>query len=77
MSAVGALPAVDLSQFEMGDFELIERIYGNGATRRELADFVLRMMGEEAKHLKWNQRLAAVNKIIDALNESTNPKGEG
>lgn len=71
------LPAVNLDNLAIGDWTLLTRIGKGQASRAEVADLIVRIMGQEGARVPWRRWPECITAIYDALNEDANPKAEG
>lgn len=71
------IPAVNLDNLAIGDWSLLSRIGKGQATRAEVADLVVRLMGPEGASVPWRRWPDCIAAIYEALAEDANPKAEG
>jgi hypothetical protein len=71
-----ALPAVNLDALAIGDWSLLARVGQGKATRAEIADLIVRLMGPAGAAVPWRRWTECLSAIYDALSEDANPKAE-
>ena len=69
-----ALPAIDLDALAIGDWTLLTRIGKGQASRAEVAEIIVRLMGSDGARVPWRRWPDCIAAIYDSLNEDANPK---